>query len=704
MKRTIMRSGLTRFALSAASGVLLASASAIALHAQTLSPSINQYGTTGLIDMPSAESQPDAQLSTTLGGFAGFTRATFTFQVLPRLSGSFRYSKIPNWFRGEDTYDRSFDFQYRVFDEGKIRPALAIGLRDFMGTGIYSGQYVVATKNLGPKLKATAGLGWGRFSDSNQAQIISFGLGGRPNTSDWFTGPVGGFGGLEWQTPVKGLRAKIEYSADRYTRENDLSVNRTEATFVRRSPLNFGVEYKTRGGFKYALSYMYGSQIGLSFTTALNPRKGNGHREAAPLPLAVRSQPYDPDTSWVSANGIEAAAVKQLNDILKPDGLQIESLSFSAKHAELRLRNNRYLAVSQAIGRTARAMASVFPDTVESFTIVPVEKGLATSAITLQRSDLEELEHHPDGNSLIAERSDIVDAGPRPIGSTVSDELYPRFSWSFRPYATLVIFDAASPFDFNAGLRLSGHYDVAPGLSFNGSIKKNLVGSLADSGVRGPSGLYRVRTNQKSYREQGDPALESLTADYLFKLRPDTYGRISVGYLEPMYGGVSAEVLWKPAEKKWGLGAEINHVKQRDFNQRFGFQNYSVTTGHVSAYFELPRDFEAQVDVGRYLAGDVGTTLTVDRTFSNGWRIGAYATFTNVSAQDFGEGSFDKGIQLVVPLGWALGTASKRKVGNRLASLTRDGGAKLSVHNRLFNIVQDSHQSKLSGAWGRFWR
>ena len=216
--------------------------------------------------------------------------------------------------------------------------------------------------------------------------------------------------------------------------------------------------------------------------------------------------------------------------------------------------------------------------------------------------------------------------------------------------------------------------------------------------------MYRVRTDSNKYREQGDPALERLTADYVFKLRPDVYGRVSVGYLETMFGGISTELLWKQADKNWGLGAEINHVKQREFSQGFGFQDYTTTTGFVSAYFGLPKGFEGQVNVGRYLAGDVGATFRVDRTFGNGWRVGAYATLTDVSAEDFGDGSFDKGIQLDIPLSWALGTPSKKVVSNKLATQARDGGARLNIENRLYGTIRDTHGTALSSAWGRFWR
>ena len=676
-------------------------ASATVLYAQSASfaPSVNIFGTTGLIDLPTAESQKDAELSATISKFGGFTRGSFTFQVLPRVSGTFRYAKLDNWnANGEETYDRSFDIRYRVVDEDKYVPALAIGLRDFMGTGIYSSQYIVATKAVHPKLKVTAGLGWGRLSGDKTTSLIDFGQGGKPKVEEWFRGSVAPFGGLEWQTPVDGLRLKAEYSPDEYARENSGVM-----AFERKSSANFGLDYQFKNGMELGAYYLYGSEVGLKFTTSVNPYRGVGVADKAPVPVRHRSRAQIGNVAWVDDTGFEKTTRAKLDKALNKDGIAVEVLSYSASHAEVRFRNNRYGAAPQAIGRVARAMANQFPASVSSFTIIPMEKGLATSAITLKRDDLEQYENHPNGAALMSSVVDVTDAPPLPKGAQYSDTLYPDFSWSLSPYATLKIFDSQDPFALNAGLRLRGGIQVARGLTFSGSITKRLVESLSEPDPS-PSGLAPVRTDAQRYTNAGDPALEHLTAEYMFKLAPSVYSRITAGYLETMYGGISGEVLWKPAEKKWGLGAEVNYVKQRDFDQRLDFRDYSIATGHVSGYYELPKGFEAQVDVGRYLAGDVGATVAVDRTFNNGWRVGAYATITDASAEDFGEGSFDKGIRITIPMGWALGKPSRKTVNNTLASITRDGGARVNVNNRLIGVVRDTHMSSISGSWGRFWK
>ena len=185
---------------------------------------------------------------------------------------------------------------------------------------------------------------------------------------------------------------------------------------------------------------------------------------------------------------------------------------------------------------------------------------------------------------------------------------------------------------------------------------------------------------------------------------PNLYGRLTLGYLEPQYAGVSGEVLWKPVDSRLALGVELNHVRQRDFDQGFGLRDYETTTGHVSAYYELASGFHGQVDAGRYLAGDWGTTLTLGRRFANGWSVSAYATLTDVSFDDFGEGSFDKGIRVTIPLEALLGKPTRESRGLFIQPITRDGGARVNVDGRIYGMVQSWHGPALADGWGRFWR
>lgn len=686
------------------------------LFAAPESPTHNMYGVPGLIDMPTADMAPDAQLSSSLSHFAGTTRSTLSFQVLPRLSGSFRYTAIDGYMPRDYTlttyYDRSFDLRYQLLDEGQYRPAVTVGLQDFIGTGLYGAEYIVATKGIGDKLRLTGGLGWGRLGSSGAIGSTGtrptalLGQGGIPTYNRWFRGDVAPFGGISYQVNDR-LTFKAEYSSDAYGPERGLTPvtvdgNRLPATFDRKSSWNIGADYRFKNGNQLSIYSLYGSEVGVQLSIFNNPRyaKAPSGIETAPAPIRPRSAASLDQLGW-SADDLGMRTTKQkLAQVMAADGLKLEGMTLTARSATLRMSNDSYNAEPQAIGRAARHMARVLPGSVEQFTIVPVSRGLALSAVTMQRRDLERLEHAP-AEALLA-RTQITDA----YGHVPAYELSnaKRHKFSVAPYVTLSVFDPDNPVRVDAGIRASASYDITPNLRFSGSIAKKLAGNL-DSVTRAiPSNLPRVRTDYAEYSKQGDPALEHLTLTHFGRPGKDLYSRMTVGYLETMYAGVSGELLWKPVDSRLALGAELNYVKQRDFDQRLGLRDYEVATGHLSAYYDFGNGFHGQVDAGRYLAGDLGATVSLDREFANGWRVGAYATFTDVTADDFGEGSFDKGIRLTIPLAWALGKPTRRENDLVIQSLTRDGGARLNVNDRLYGRVRDYHQPELAKEWGRVWR
>ena len=174
--------------------------------------------------------------------------------------------------------------------------------------------------------------------------------------------------------------------------------------------------------------------------------------------------------------------------------------------------------------------------------------------------------------------------------------------------------------------------------------------------------------------------------------------------------------------RRWAIGAEVNYVAQRAPDQGLGFtlpqslyqtdetgtetgpSSYRLLTGHVSGYYALDNGFNLQLDVGRYLAGDVGATFTVEREFGNGWRVGAFATKTDVSAEEFGSGSFDKGIKLEIPFAWATGSATRKTAQTVLRPFGRDGGQRLELEGRLYETVREYQATGLDQQWGRFWK
>lgn len=700
----IARVGICKFA---AFGFAVSGATPVLSDVGTLTNSYTAYGTPGLISMPTAEVTADSELAFTYSQYGPNTSGTLTFQVAPRLSASFRYAKIAG-FRdlGGDFFDSSVDLRYRVFNETEYMPAVSVGIRDFIGTGVYASEYVVATKSIGERLRVTGGLGWGRMGSYNSIGSTGvrpdrdFGLGGTLNASQWFRGEYAPFAGVSYKVNEK-LTVKAEYSSDAFVQEVDAGV------MEHNSPFNFGIDYQISPAVHLNAFYLSGDTIGASLTVRINPRQppARSGTERAPLPVKPRPARSDVEawsTDWVSDPTNERGIKKAVFDALDKEGISLKSLALVTTRTELKIENNRFNSPAQAIGRTARVLTHAMPPSVETFVIVLVENGVPLSQTVIRRSDVEQLEHAPSIDMF--NRVDIGEAAPVAVSSSELIQTENRFRWALAPYMSIKLFDPDSPIRADVGLRLSGSYALAPNLILSGALSKSLTGNLGGDVTLDDSGLPQIRTLGPLYAQEGDPAIEHLTATLYGRPGTNLYSRVTVGYLEQMFGGVSAEVLWKPIDNPLAFGAELAWVKQRDFNQLFGFRDYSAVTGHVSAYYDLGNGFTTRVDAGRYLAGDYGATVSVDRVFANGWKVGGYVTKTSASSEELGARSFDTGVRLSIPFEWALGRPSRSRSAVGLHSLQSDAGARLSIDGRLFDWVEEGHANTLADRWGKFWR
>ncbi|MFT5616189.1 MAG: hypothetical protein ACI8Q6_003486 [Granulosicoccus sp.] len=685
-------------------------------------PSLNFYGSPGLIDMPSGQMLPDGQFTTAIGYFGGQSRYTLTFQAMPWMSASFRYSKIENWNMGgfSTYYDRGFDMRFRLHKETRSWPEITLGLQDFIGTGIYAAEYIVATKTfkapgfgaarLPGRLKLTGGLGWGRLGSSGSIGSPFGGTrpaydpastGGKPAYDQWFRGPAAPFGGIEWM-PNDRTSVKVELSSDAYVTETQ-----TTSVFERKSKYNFGVEYQATRRTRLGAYYMYGSEFGITAQIQLNPvDPPTLMHVSAPHPVKNRpSRARDPQvwgTEWAASANAPLQLRDQLEPILRANGLILESLDVSANTAELRFRNLQYLSFANAVGRAARSLAQVMPASVETFRLIPVSLGMAVSAVTIRRSDLEALEFDDNATEALLAVTGFSDAPQLGADAVSGAGLYPEHSWAVMPYTSTSYFDPDQPFRIDFGVALRASYRPAPGWILSGTLRHRIAGNVADGTRTSNSVLPHVRTDGVLFA-QADTTINNLFVAKQWRPGKNLYARVTVGYLESMFGGVSTELLWKPVNSRLGVGIDASYVRKRDYDQMLGFQDYSAFTGYLRTYYDFGGGWNGRLDIGQYLAGDVGGTLTLDREFDNGWSVGGFVTMTNVSAEDFGEGSFDKGIQLKIPVGWFLGKPSRQTFGTTIRPVQRDGGQQLHIPDPLYGQIRDAHRQALTNQWVRVW-
>ena len=170
--------------------------------------------------------------------------------------------------------------------------------------------------------------------------------------------------------------------------------------------------------------------------------------------------------------------------------------------------------------------------------------------------------------------------------------------------------------------------------------------------------------------------------DYYLTPRRNHHLMFTAGILEEMFNGAGFEYLYFKQDSNYAVGFEIFDVQKRDYKLRFGTLNYKNVTSHLNFYYRNYKTipFDAKVSFGEYLAGDEGFTIDLSRTFSNGTKFGVFASFTDVSSEQFGEGTFDKGIYFNVPV-------FRNFINYSWRPLTKDPGAKLIRKNTLHDLL-----------------
>lgn len=709
----------------------------------------NDFGGVGLLQTPTARFARDGQFTAGFNHVSPYSRYFVTMQAMPWLETTLRYTSVSNRlysgnpdFSGDQTYkDRGFDIKLKLFDEGRVRPALAIGARDFIGTGLFSSEYIVANKNFGP-LDASLGVAWGNLGTRghirNPLAVLfpsfenrePFTAGGGTFNNVYFRGPrVGFFGGIQYATPIRGLTLKVEYDSNSYSQEA-LDNNQPVKTAI-----NAGLDYRILPWLNATASLERGNRFGLTLTATTNLHRATVPPKFDPPapPIAADAQPIPasgglPLDDKLLVPGVVGAAAqprggalavaptdtlipaagpleKRLVKALAVQGSALYAANFKGDTAELFVAQTRYYNVATGVGRVARAAFSVLPADYEYVNIVLVENGVETLAVKVPRAGLVEAVHDRRGPAVDKLLHDVEISNP-PLSLEKAGfkgpvkDVYPQFLYSLRPGLKTTLGRPEQFLLYQAYVAVNGGILLGRGWDTSGQFTLNISNNFDKLRIGSDSTLPRVRSDIAEYLRQGTTAISHLQMDYTFNIAPSLYGHVYGGYLEEMFAGVGGELLYRPATQNWAIGADLSYVGQRNFNQMFGLQDYRVLTGHIGGYLSFPKPrIDASVRVGRYLAKDFGVTFDVSRTFESGVRIGAFATFTDVSAQEFGEGRFDKGVYLILPLDLLYNKHTRAAIGVAYRPLIRDGGQQLVIRQPLIATTDPARRSTLINGW-----
>jgi len=686
--------------------------------ANKLKPSQMDFGGVGLMQMPTGRMADEGEFTFSYTQNKEYEYYSFSLQLMPWFESTIRYTEVQDVeysafdsFSGDTKYaDKGIDAKLRLLKESNWLPELSVGIRDIGGTGLFDGEFIAATKSLATdnygQFDFTLGLGWGylgqsgntsnpicEYRDSFCSRTSSYsGNGGGIDLERWFHGNSALFGGIEYQTLYAPLRLKLEYDGNDYSQ--DFPVTRGNTTIIQDSPWNFGFVYGLSDYADLRLSYERGNTITLGISLASN------FNENTPMlinkPIELTSSTIDHETNWPSVD-------KALS---KNAGYNNNTIFIDDRTLTLVTEQDKYRNRNTAIDRAADLISTSFPHQFDNVSIIEENKG-----IIVKKSDISLSKYldYKDVNYINPEIEDTITDNniDNPINKNLVYDGNESLSYGLAPHLTQTVGSAEDFYLYSFGINANTSYKFLTSWEFTSSLYFNLTDNFnkfnytvpTSDGTSNP----RVRTLAREYIHDNQVYINNLQLTNFQKYSSNWYQQTYFGYLESMFAGFGSEVLYRQKNANWALGLDWNIITQREPDSWLGtFNNpweYSEseevlaqgTTGHASIYYRPQWDFLEdtlfRLDYGKFLAQDIGAQLDFSKQFKSGIIAGVYASKTDMSAEEFGEGSFTKGFYFTVPFDILTIKPSTSRANFHWQPLTRDGGQKLGKQNSLYEIT-----------------
>ena len=643
--------------------------------AQSWHLSASDFGVTGLLDTPTARMSADGTLTTTAAIQSRTNSYAISYQATPWLEGAFRYT---GWNQADYSYDRNYEVKVRLWQEQAYLPQVAIGIRDLVGTGLWGSEYLVASKAVGD-FDLTLGMGWGRLAgkgDFNNplTHLSNFfderdsvtGLGGKLAADDFFSGEKAGlFGGVQYQSDSLPLSVMLEYNPDQYVGERSIG------GFKPKSPWSAAVKWEALPGVSLSLSRQHEQEWGIELSAALDTKSITPRRSAPKFRSSLDMAPQDLPPQINPRDWYDTL----LFDVERSGLLLLEaSIEPSSQTAILVMGNDQYPLWADAVAKMTVLADLHLPSSVKTFRIIAEEAGHRVQTLQMRRPSLS----YGQSKELLERQISVL-----PGRNLASPQRKTRFEekkvfFDVGLSNRLQLFDPDDPARYQLYAKVGVSLALPKSWILTGAYGFDITNNFSESTRNSDSVLPRVRSDVVKYLTEGETGLDSLYFEKRGSGYKQLHYRVFGGVLEEMYSGLGGEVLYQPFQSRLAYGLSANWLQQRAYDKSFKRLDYQTTTAFASVYWASPfYNIDVAMHAGKYLAKDMGATLEVRRTFTNGWMVGLWATKTDVSSEDFGEGSFDKGMFFKIPFDRLFGRNTRSGYSARIRPIQSDGGQRL---------------------------
>ncbi|NLD04543.1 MAG: YjbH domain-containing protein [Synergistaceae bacterium] len=519
----------------------------LAIPSYAVSPS--NSGLAGLWEYPSAEMPGDGMGWISFSDFSPYRSGSASLGLFPWLELNIRLTEFANADLISPGYgrykDKAMDLKFLLAEQKGLRPALAIGALDMMGTEIRKAYFAAGT--------------W-KYED------IALTLGYATDTYNGF------YGGISWE-PLKWLELKAEYSPLDYTQDKigGKKLHPGQA----KEKYNLGIVLKSEWGLNGSLSYQRGEEFcfGLSYAFDLTkPVFGGKNKAKIDEPLL---------TDWDKTDIEKTASELQAELGKKGFGLRNTVVLAGDKKIHVAFENIGYSSQAEAAARVIILTAHKIPWDTEVCSFSTMVRGNPVSRIEFNTEKMALIRlHELDAYDL---NNESAGWAPKTKYGTLPGE-----EWQVMAGPGESIRNGTA--DIRIALAYEPRIDRTLDNDYMGRLDVDYIGHLRSS--QGWEAYLKVRQpidNEIDIWWQ--PEMNDKTRiwkgvlSYIHKLNERTWALGEVGWLDENYFGANFWGRYFLKDSPFWIGGRVSVVKERDFDSFAGLSDYRREYYNGKAYY-----------------------------------------------------------------------------------------------------------------------
>ena len=511
----------------------------------------------------------------------------------------------------KNEYKSSIDLKFLLKEESEKIPQIAIGINNISGNEKdLEAEYISFSKKIN-NFDIHAGIGWGSLGAGRHIKNPFSFLGNHFQENDarnnnsrpesLFTGKKAGlFGGISYNINPK-FKLNLEYNDKDYAKLYHSSKNKDNVSI----------------GFDYNLSDSW----------TISPAFANMNRFMAKVSYKFNTNNLKP--SYKSkVKEIQKMRNNKVNlspgrMILKANkkGINAHSIKTTQDSTTLWINTTPLDNTKQNILDATKFLYQNTSNKIKNLGVIQTTSGLDSNEIIINRTDLEENPNNLPTKPII-----------KSSYKTTPDITYNNFFNSYffiNPTIDADLSTTDESYRYNssiiAGIRNpnAGIDGWNYGFAFGYNLKNNLSDKWYMAMGRGTKPDF---ANEKIF-------LENLYARKTYRPFEELFIDVQSGYLEEMYTGLTNEIIYRPIDKNWAIGANYDLVFQRIPGKLFDYMPSPTETYGFSVYYE-PEIFDKtylKLSYNKYLGEDKGLSFSAKKKFDSGTNLEFYSKFSNYS-------------------------------------------------------------------------